>query len=250
MTSRTANHLAIALVCAVGLVGCAAATPSAGPATAAPVEPSAAQSEAPPPSAAPSEPAASEPAASAPAAVFPLDIVDAEGKSHRFEQPVANVGCGNYLCLDTLADLGIVASGVSTPDEGEYNGFYHPQGLPAMMDIDGWNPEAWAPSGSEIILVRVAEPDDREKALDAVADVVYLYAPAYSREPPFGSEARHPGRPSREGARGRAPDRPARAVVRGRDLRDAQGGRRVRGPRGGADRSLPGVRGRLRLRVR
>jgi ABC-type Fe3+-hydroxamate transport system substrate-binding protein len=108
---------------------------------------------------------------------FPLEITDAAGQTHTFDEPPA-IGCYWYGCIEMLADLGVPQQATIAAEEELDQAFYHPADPPVHVLTDGENPEEWARAEVDVILTRVPE-DPGNDALEQAAPVFYLHHPSY-----------------------------------------------------------------------
>lgn len=108
--------------------------------------------------------------------VFPLTFTDGGGRERTIDAPYTKVGCLYAGCDEALADLGLVPN--ATLAGGEDGPFMRPVGQPAYEIEDEVSPEAWAMTGSDVI-IDLAGPigDDDERALASVAPVIFLNSP-------------------------------------------------------------------------
>jgi ABC-type Fe3+-hydroxamate transport system substrate-binding protein len=141
----------------------------------------------PAPSPAPASPSP-EPSPSTAAVVFPLEIKDANGNTHRFEKAVTKFGSLWDGAQETLADLGIRLVGEAYGHDAS-SPFWYPQGAPEQTLLE-YDVEKWAASGAEVILTAApgfAGYDDVVE--DALKNVVYLHFPPRDTGAPNGAAA-------------------------------------------------------------
>ncbi len=119
--------------------------------------------------------------------LFPLTITDAAGQEFIFDAP-PKIGCWWAGCTEMLADLGIVSHAASYTEENSNSVFFYPVGVPAHNIADTQNPELWAASEVDVILMRVPN-DPAHEPLKAAAPIFYLHHPSYGESAQTGYQA-------------------------------------------------------------
>ncbi|MBX3013030.1 MAG: ABC transporter substrate-binding protein [Caldilineaceae bacterium] len=124
---------------------------------------------------------------SAAADLFPLTITDAAGQEFTFDAP-PKIGCWWAGCNEILADLGVAAHAGTYTDETAASPFFFPVGTPAFRIEDTRNPEQWAASEADIVIMRVPPSDDLQ-AVNAAVPIFYLHHPSYGESSQSGYQA-------------------------------------------------------------
>ncbi|WP_427889143.1 ABC transporter substrate-binding protein [Kribbella sp. GL6] len=110
---------------------------------------------------------------------FPLTITDASGQKLTLQKKPEAIGCYWTGCDEILAALGVVPHASPNAVDTTKGKLIYPNGLPEQ-DVNKLggedNAESWAKAGVDLIVTRgPASPE--VKAFEAVAPVLYLYAP-------------------------------------------------------------------------
>lgn len=120
--------------------------------------------------------------------LFPLTITDAAGQEFTFDAP-PKIGCWWTGCIEVLADLGLPAQAASTwLAEGYDSTLFFPAGPPVHEIQDSANPEEWAASEVDLLIMRLPVSPNYD-ALAAAAPIFYLHAPSYGESAQTGYEA-------------------------------------------------------------
>jgi iron complex transport system substrate-binding protein len=110
---------------------------------------------------------------------FPLTLTDASGQKVTLREKPKAIGCYWTGCDEILASLGVVPTASPNVADTTRGRLVYPDGLPPedINKLGGEdNAESWARAGVDLIVTRgPASPE--MKALEAVAPVLYLYAP-------------------------------------------------------------------------
>ena len=138
--------------------------------------------------ASPTAPAASVPPASTSGATvapspsaavsYPLELTDAAGEVHRFEEPPARIGCWWLGCSEVLADLGVRPHAAGAEISGP---LFFPDGTGPVVTIsDGNSVEEWAAAEPDVLVGDAwGVGGDNAEAFAQVAPVFHLHTPFY-----------------------------------------------------------------------